>query len=328
MAHDHSRYLTPEKMRGGVVELEDLRGAVQPPANPRPQRVRTEVLADLRSRREAERDVSQRSFYDALIKAIGAKDLGVPAFPTTALELDELLREDNKATTRLIGLIEQDPALVTAVWACARTVSEGKQPGTLELAVKLIGLDQLWQLAFDIAMNSAVFRVRGYDDEAERIRQHGIIVGKVAGWMGDRGRGTHFIAGLLHDVGRLVVLHAAGRSRGARPPEKALLDELMDRHHASLGLVVGRVWRLPKTAVLGMGYHHHPELAPADARGVAALVRAADLAAHMVEERERGDVPMAASALRDLRGLPVSAKDLVRRAEMVTAVVRRASRAA
>jgi len=315
-------------MRGGVVEVEDPQSSVHAPSSYRPQKLRNVLLQDLKRRRAAERDRANRAFYDALIQSLQRKDLGVPPFPTTALKLDALIREDKEATPRLAALVDKDPALVKEVWGAARKVAEDRQPRTLEQAIKLVGLDRLWQISFRITTQSAVFRVRGYEDLTDEIRTHGIVVARIAGWMGDHGRGTHYISGLLHDVGRLVILHAAGKCRGVRRPDAQLVNTLVDEHHTALGLLIGRAWRLPRSVAMALGFHHHPEEAPSEYRSLCRILQAADLASHAACERKRGATPVAEAALRSVNGLNLPHGAVLKRAIQVDELIRRESKAA
>ncbi len=318
----------PEDLRGGVIEIEDPDDRVQSPTTFRPDKLRRDLIQDLRSRKGRESDRANQAFYDALLRAVQQKDLGVPPFPTTALKLDELIRKDKEATGRLTTLVDKDPALVKAVWAAARKVADDKQPKTLEQAIKLLGLDRLWKISFRITTESPVFRVRGHEEKSDEIRTHGILVARIAGWMGDHGRGVHYISGLLHDVGQLVILHAAGKTRGVRRPEVELVNNLIDQHHTALGLLIGRVWRLPKSVSMGLGFHHHPGAAPSDYRGLCKILQAADLAAHAASERRRRATPVAETALRNVRGLPLPHKDILERAMRLDQVIRGEHRAA
>ena len=87
---------------------------------------------------------------------------------------------------------------------------------------------------------------------------------------------------LLHDVGKLVLIHAypgypAQVHRGARTPEERIHQERRELgvDHALVGGVLIRRWGLPAALAAPIERHHSP-----DADGEAAFIRLADMLAH------------------------------------------------
>jgi DNA-binding CsgD family transcriptional regulator len=90
------------------------------------------------------------------------------------------------------------------------------------------------------------------------------------------------ITSLLHDIGKLVLVHAYPGYPGqvhadARTPEERLQRERRELgvDHALVGGVLARRWALPRS-IASVIERHHAE----DAEGEAALVRLADMLAH------------------------------------------------
>jgi putative nucleotidyltransferase with HDIG domain len=90
------------------------------------------------------------------------------------------------------------------------------------------------------------------------------------------------VTALLHDIGKLVLMHAypgyPGQVHGtARTPEERIHRERRELgvDHALVGGVLARRWGLPK-AVASVIERHHSD----DATGEAAFVRLADMLAH------------------------------------------------
>ncbi|MEA2157032.1 MAG: hypothetical protein QOE11_3172, partial [Solirubrobacteraceae bacterium] len=93
------------------------------------------------------------------------------------------------------------------------------------------------------------------------------------------------VTALLHDIGKLVLMHAypgyPGQVHGdARTPEERLQRERRELgvDHALVGGVLARRWGLP-SAVASAIERHHSE----DATGEAAFVRLADMLAHYAQ---------------------------------------------
>jgi HD-like signal output (HDOD) protein len=95
-----------------------------------------------------------------------------------------------------------------------------------------------------------------------------------------------FLAGLVHDVGRVALFSLAGdiqrNSRGAHEISYSGLSQASDLLHARLGAVITDAWRVSLMISTAIAHHHEPEAAPEDARLLASVLAAADLLARRV----------------------------------------------
>ena len=267
--------------------------------------VRRHVLNGLHEAELAARSFDDRAFLRRLQATVALDDLGLPPFPGTVVELKRLLsRGVEVPAARLALVIEKDHALVEEVLRQARGPSWRTAPDSLRTAVTRIGNDALWRASMRFALEATVFHVPGYQDRVEDIREHSLIVAEVAAWMlGDaEERGGAWLAGLLHDIGKLVVYREAGRL-GA-PVSEPVLEDAIDRMHASIGFLVARRWAFGETECGAIALHHAPAPGQGGAGRLAAYLRAADIAAHGSEAR-RLRQPSAARQvlLAECRGL-------------------------
>jgi putative nucleotidyltransferase with HDIG domain len=120
----------------------------------------------------------------------------------------------------------------------------------------------------------------------ERFRLHAVATqqaaDRLARELGYEERNRLMVSSLLHDIGKLVLIHAyPGYPRqihgDARTPEERLQRERRELgvDHALVGGVLARRWGLPKSMAAVIERHHSPE-----AEGEAALIRLADMLAH------------------------------------------------
>ena len=120
----------------------------------------------------------------------------------------------------------------------------------------------------------------------ERFRLHAVATqraaDRIARELGYESRDRLMVTSLLHDIGKLVLVHAyPGYPRQihaeARTPEERILSERRELgvDHALVGGVLARRWGLPKS-IASVIERHHAE----DVDGEAAVVRLADMLAH------------------------------------------------
>ena len=137
----------------------------------------------------------------------------------------------------------------------------------------------------------------------ERFRLHALATqhaaDRIAAEVGFEHRDRLTATSLLHDIGKLVLLHAypgypAQVHRGARTPEDRIHQERRELgvDHALVGGVLARRWGLPATIATTIERHHNPEV-----EGEAAFVRLADMLAHY----EQGAPVSPAEMLRTAR---------------------------
>ena len=160
-----------------------------------------------------------------------------------------------------------------------------------------------------LAANAETFeffeRGKTWDAAPERFRLHAVAVQRAADRLAAAAGYAHrdrlLVTALLHDVGKLVLMHAypgyPKQVHGpARTPEERLHYERRELgvDHALVGGVLARRWNLPNSVASAIERHHSD-----DAQGDAAFVRLADMLAHYSQ------------------GSPVSSTELLRAARTV-----------
>ena len=127
---------------------------------------------------------------------------------------------------------------------------------------------------------SEVFRVRGFQAAADEVRQHGIVTADVAAWLSGKKLGAVYLAGLLHDVGKLLIYKAASTQKPVGMPSPELVEAIAAEVHASIGVLVAHAWKLGPEVAAGIGFHHDPAQAPPEYLETARQVEVANIATH------------------------------------------------
>src|SRR5437667_2146630 len=234
---------------------------------------------------------AQRHHNEGHGRRLTAAFEALEAFPALAESRNRLLRvvkQERVSTSDVVAAVESDVALVIAVLRLGNQV-EGKSRGKVESvvsAVELLSPEAVQQLAtrartFDFFERSTV-----WDAAPERFRLHGVATqraaDRIATEVGYEYRDRLMVTALLHDIGKLVLMHAyPGYPQqvhsGARTPEERIHRERRELgvDHALVGGVLARRWGLPNAIASVIERHHSPE-----DEGECAIVRLADMLAH------------------------------------------------
>jgi HD-like signal output (HDOD) protein/DNA-binding CsgD family transcriptional regulator len=238
------------------------------------------------------------------------------AFPALAESRDRLLTvvaRDHVATADVVTAVESDVALITAVLRLANQVQGRRgRVDTVVAAVELLTPQTVQALATRLRTFDFFERSSVWEAAPERFRLHALstqhAADRIAAEVGYEYRDRLTVTSLLHDIGKLVLLHAypgypAQVHRGARTPEDRLHQERRELgvDHALVGGVLAR--RLPATIASTIERHHSP-----DVDGEAACIRLADMLAHY----EQGAPVSPAEMLRTARAVGLGPDELRR----------------
>ncbi len=212
------------------------------------------------------------------------------AFPALAESRNRLLSvtsKDNVATADVVAAVESDVALIIAVLRLAnRAQNASGKVDTAVGAVELLSPQTVQSVANHVRTFDFFERASVWDAAPERFRLHALATqhaaDRLAAEVGYENRDRLTVTSLLHDVGKLVLLHAypgypSQVHKGARTPEERVHAERRELgvDHALVGGVLIRRWGLPASLATPVERHHNP-----DAEGEAAFIRLADMLAH------------------------------------------------
>ena len=239
------------------------------------------------------------------------------AFPALAESRKRVLRllgEERTSAAAMVAAVETDVALAISVLRLANTI-EGARRAPVDNVVKAV------EVLSPESVQAIVSRTRTFDffertglwdATPERFRLHAVstqhAAEKLAAERDYEHRNRLMVTALLHDVGKLVLIHAypgypAQVLGDARTPEERVRRERRELgvDHALVGGVLARRWGLP-TSIASTIERHHAE----DASGEAAFVRLADMLAHYAQ----GSAVSPAELLRTARTIGMGAVEL------------------
>ncbi len=239
-----------------------------------PEEVRSHTMGQVSQMRSSVTTRSDKLFLAALYELLGQRDLGLPEFPETPIRLDHLLKEEEPNSLQVMRCIESDPQLVGRVWQRARSARFPSAPSSLDMAVSRIGMVEVWRLSLESALDAIEIRPGMYKDMARQVRIHGAIVGDVTAALSGQRRGPAFLAGLLHDVGKLLILQVASEY----DPELTTVRRILTDVHTSISVMITDAWRLDPQIVPAVAFHPDPNSVQAGAKDLIRLLCLADIA--------------------------------------------------
>lgn len=212
------------------------------------------------------------------------------AFPALSESRERLLSaisKENVATADVVSAVESDVALIIAVMRLANDArGSADRVETVVAAVERLTPQAVHGLANRVRTFDFFERSGGWDTAPERFRLHALATqqaaDRLAAEVGYEHRDRLTVTSLLHDVGKLVLMHAypgyaTEVQKGERTPEKRIHRERRELgvDHALVGGVLARRWGLPGSIATVIERHHN-----ADVTGEVAIVRLADMLAH------------------------------------------------
>lgn len=230
---------------------------------------------------------------DALprIKALVENRVDLPVMPRIAATVMREVASQLSNADRLARLISSDEALAARIMRVSNsTFYRRKLPTTtLQRAVVQLGRTMVRDLVVSLSSQSMY---RKADALAERLWEHAVATGLACGLLAEQTRRVEkdeaFIVGLLHDVGKTVLMandEALYREVVARMAKDGTdswvaEEELFGCHHAAVGGVMLMQWELPMQQVNAILWHHHLDdlsQVPDTGRDLACVVHVADM---------------------------------------------------
>jgi putative nucleotidyltransferase with HDIG domain len=211
----------------------------------------------------------------------------LPVLPRAAVEVQELIARDADLPS-IVRAIEREPTVAAALvkYANAAVYAGLREVTDLQQAVARLGLKSVRETVVSLSAKAA-FKA---DNPAQAkyygtIWKHSLTTAVAARRLAEFvsvPKETAFLAGLLHDIGRICVLRGITTLRKRDPKGFVLPDntigEFTDALHCPMGEVLCKAWNIPAELADAIKRHHDLNLAePKDM--LAAVVQVADLMA-------------------------------------------------
>lgn len=207
------------------------------------------------------------------------------SLPDVAADVMSLCQQANTDALRIEKSVTRDPFISAQIVSVANSPMFAPRMPIVSVrdAIVRIGLSNVSDIVMMVVTSSTMFRIRGFDEHVTRVTSRFPATALAARLIASSLRlpvESAFTAGLLHDIGDLILLDHCVRKGKVMPAminEPVFYGVIMDAlhaNHAKVGAAVCTVWKLPASTVEAASHHHDYKLG--GHRFSANLVAAAD----------------------------------------------------
>jgi putative nucleotidyltransferase with HDIG domain len=251
---------------------------------------------------------SKKWVRDRLIELLNSQSV-VPSFSNVAMRLTTMVRHENLTIEQLGEVISLDPGLAARCVRVAGTFAyQGHSISTINEALLMIGMTEIRRIALTVGVMDTLSHLRIKIDW-HRFWLHSVLVArltdKIAGTFRDVS-GMEYLAGLLHDIGKLilehyfprefesVVMRAMERKCGHAQAER----DLLGIDHTQIGAAMCACLNTHPHILQAVRFHHdalhpaHTGNPDGDGGFLAACVSVADVLANLGDVNIGGEKPL------------------------------------
>jgi len=197
------------------------------------------------------------------------------SLPEVCIRVNEMLEDPRINATDIGKVIGQDTGLTARLLKIVNSAFYGfpSRIETVSRAVTVIGLRELRGLVLAASAVEAFSKIPNDVLNMVKFWRHSVYCGVVAQLLAERCHVLHserlFVAGLLHDIGKLILSHrmpnemreVISRMKLEERPDYEIERDVFGFDHTDVGGELLKVWQMPKTLAEAVKHHHDPQQA-------------------------------------------------------------------
>ena len=226
----------------------------------------------------------EASLADQGLEQLLARTDRLPVAPSAYTRIAAEMRSREASMDRVAAIIAEDPALTAKVLQHVNSAffALRNEITTLDRAVTLLGTNQIMAIVMSIGLygrsgGAPAEMIEAIKQNAMKVAALTRIVAKVEG-AEPEDRDAAFLAGMLHDCGKLVMATNWPRQyvEIADSDDLALETQIIGSDHTLVGAYLLASWKLPDVIVEAVAHHHKPSAGNFDEFGTTGLVHVAN----------------------------------------------------
>jgi len=250
-----------------------------PPAEPEPEEaavtgdqvfggaIATGLVRYLSSQAAEMRTPGDKQYISLLLRAVKNDGVEIPAMPTDLMEIQRLLSSPDTEILDLAKAVQRDPSIAAKFVSVANSpLYRGiREVASVREAIVRIGLNHSGMILLAIISSSKLFKVHGYEAEASWLHAHSLSTAVICQFLArhvGENEENAFMAGLLHDLGRIFMLSIAQdvfrTSKGEAQVSPEVVAELSRQAHAGFSALTAQVWNYRGGVVSALQHHEVP----------------------------------------------------------------------
>ncbi len=193
------------------------------------------------------------------------------SLPDVAADVMALCQQSSSDALRIEKSVTRDPFISAQIVSVSNSPMFAPRMPIVSVrdAIVRIGLSNVSDIVMMVVTSSTMFRIRGFDEHVTKVTSRFPATALAARLIASTLRvpmEAAFTAGLLHDIGDLILLDRCVKTGKVRPEmvqEPVFYGVIMDAlhaNHAKVGAAVCTVWKLPSSTVEAAAHHHNYKL--------------------------------------------------------------------
>lgn len=250
--------------------------------------------ADMPLNQESAEDVDTAAFtfVGMLAADVSSGEFDLPSWPEVVIQIRRALEDEDCCIEHIERLVGSEPVLAARILKMANSalISRGEPVRDLRSAVNRLGFDMVRSVAISLAIEQ-IFHgetVKAVKPYLAEIWLHSTMVAALAYQLAKRvpriNADEAFLAGLVHDIGKLYVLMRAQNDPVLFDCEDSLQD-IMDAWHTSIGRAIVESWGFSEDLAQAVSDH---ELYDLEGRGPPTLTDVVSVA-NLLANNENGE---------------------------------------
>ncbi|MDP7033351.1 MAG: HDOD domain-containing protein [Planctomycetota bacterium] len=214
----------------------------------------------------------------------------LPTLPTVAQRINEAMQDPTTSAQDIGEIISHDPSLSAKTLKIVNSAFYGfpKQITSVTRSIVILGFNKVKSIALTTAIIGGLKRTSNNGFDFYQFWEHSLAVAiaaeRSAHELGLKVEEDAFVAGLLHDIGKVVISQFLEKEF-SEITELVIKDdltmaqaemEIMGVDHSRIGKWLAERWNFPQNIIVPIWRHHKPDLAT-EARELTHVVHLADL---------------------------------------------------